>query len=180
MIFRHSFLAFLAVFSFLKVTAAQLPSQVPLTSLDPIFNLLMPDRGLELKNYVQQYPEAVKAVDQFGATPLHQAAKVENGASLVKFLISKKADVNAKDLNGDRPLHYALKDPNFASISTVMQLLYGNARPLSKNKKGITPLHLAALNKKDRELELFLNQMPEPLADYIDAADEYGRTALMY
>lgn len=50
---------------------------------------------------------SVNQRDEYGATPLHYAAKILD-IMMVNFLLDKGADPNARDNEGNTPLHYAI------------------------------------------------------------------------
>lgn len=119
------------------------------------------------------------ASGQNKATALHYAVRIPGAEPLVKFLITNGADPNAKDRYANRPLHYALLgiNNNFQNIDLLLQK---GARPLSPNNKGQTSLHLAAWMNKPLEFEYLLQNLPNPVAQYIDVRNNQGITPLMY
>ncbi|RLM79729.1 hypothetical protein C2845_PM12G14170 [Panicum miliaceum] len=85
--------------------------------------------------------EAVEAVKSRGSGALHVAAgrgRMPVCAYLVEELL---VDVNASDDSGDTPLAYAVRS---GTLDTVQYLLDHDANLDKSNRKGSTPLHLAA------------------------------------
>jgi len=78
----------------------------------------------------------VDAADEQGWTPLHYAARVGN-VELVRRLIAAGADVNVEDVDGNTPLHVAKNE------EVALELINANA-DIKANKRGQTPLHIAA------------------------------------
>jgi ankyrin repeat protein len=90
----------------------------------------------------------VKAKDNAGSTPLHQAAAAEGQRTdLVEILLAHDADVNAADKRGLTPLHYATLANNLEVIKSL--LAHGANINAKDNKAGHTPLILAVA-KGDR------------------------------
>ena len=75
------------------------------------------------------------AVDLFGKTALHWAAKSEN-CQVFYDLIEKGCQVNIKDSEGETPLYEAVR---LGSFFHVQQLMEHGADPAVKNKNGRTP-----------------------------------------
>ena len=94
----------------------------------------------------------VRARNRRGAEPLHYAADGRPGVSgwdpgaqrdVIEYLVAIGADANALDDNGVAALHRAVRTRSAAAVGA---LLDNGADPLSKNKRGSTPLHLAVQN----------------------------------
>ena len=84
----------------------------------------------------------VDQTDKSKHTPLHYAARYGETSNIV-FLISRGADVNMEKAGGgETPLHLACMQEN---VDTVRALLDRGANPLTLNKQGQSPLHLATL-----------------------------------
>lgn len=84
---------------------------------------------------------AVDAVDEDGATPLHEAVQVNN-LELVKLLLDKNADINKPDNDGYTPLHVAARSNRLLLI--LEYLLKNKAASDAKTVHGDLPLHIAA------------------------------------
>ncbi|XP_027200011.2 LOW QUALITY PROTEIN: uncharacterized protein LOC113794122 [Dermatophagoides pteronyssinus] len=76
-----------------------------------------------------------------GETPLHTAARIENGRPCVEMLIKSGAKINAIDANGESPLHFAARE---GFLETVDMLLEDQADPSMLNINGENVLHIAA------------------------------------
>ncbi len=82
----------------------------------------------------------VRARDDEGLTPLHQAA-AGGDAAAVAMLLEAGADPNAADRFGGTPLHCAV---GRRSEECLRLLLRGGARADSRDAAGLTPLYYAA------------------------------------
>lgn len=65
--------------------------------LDGLKTALDKWKGLDIAKY-----------NRSGYTLLHVAAKVENSAEIIEFLVNKEIDINCLDSNGNTPLHEAV------------------------------------------------------------------------
>lgn len=61
----------------------------------------------------------INAIDEYGFTPLIQAAIVNN-LSIAKLLIEHQADVNVQDLTGNTALHWAVENANLPFIELLL------------------------------------------------------------
>ena len=86
-------------------------------------------------------------------TALHFAAGRDN-AELAALLIEAGADVSKVDAKGNTPLHEAA----YSGSMEVAELLMQHGATLSKNKKGRTPVHVAADSREAAVLGFFLEQ----------------------
>lgn len=150
-------------------------------------------RGLNC--YMKEIEEAVaqgaevNAVDRYGNTPLHYAAK-GNHDRIVAFLISKGAHVNAANNHDETPLHRAaqmLYEYDFTEhrVTMVKILLKNGSNASATTAGGSTPLHRAAFSKKtSSDLEsCHLYSIVQLLLKHgaqADCTDFEGRTPLHY
>ncbi len=95
----------------------------------------------------------VSARDQKGATPLHNAAKFANVAS-IEALLAVGADVMARDTDGKTPLLGAGKYSKY--FNYIVVLVFGSAGVVAQDKSGNTPLHDAAKFGNSEIIEAFL------------------------
>ena len=139
------------------------------------------DNNTALSKAITSSLEMIKAViidsniqtrDSQGRTPLHIAVLNKADATIINYLIEKRADINARDKNGDSPLHIAVRNndrssgeillahgadvfyPNVSGESALKAALVrmGGRQDwvlnsnviLSTDGAGNTPLHLAA------------------------------------
>jgi ankyrin repeat protein len=111
----------------------------------------------------------VNAKDNYGFTPLHDAAffgRIE----VVKLLIEKGANVNAKDNLGSTPLHLAAI---IRRIEVVKLLIEKGANVNAKDNVGWTPLHWAAFAGHIEVVKLLIEN-----GAYVNATDNDGFTPL--
>ena len=114
----------------------------------------------------------VRAKNQDGRTPLHQAAAYNENPDIIAALIQAGADILAKNKDGETPLHQAAKrNKNPAIINALIQ---EGADILAKNKNGETPLHQAAWWNENPDI---INALIQKDAE-INAKDEDGYTPL--
>ena len=110
----------------------------------------------------------VQSRDSQGRTPLHIAVLNNADESIIKYLISMKADVNARDKNGDTPLHIAVRNNDRASGEIL--LAYG-ADVFYPNVAGESALR-AALTRMGGRQDWVLN------SNVIKSSDGAGNTPL--
>jgi ankyrin repeat protein len=116
----------------------------------------------------------LEAKDSRKQTALFHAASAKGGDDVVEVLLAAGADPSSANDLGDTPLHVACAR---TSLVTVRRLLEARAPIKTKSKRGMTPLHWAALAPERRHdsaavLELLLAAG----ATGLDVRDEWGRT----
>lgn len=62
----------------------------------------------------------LSAVDDYGQTPLHIAARNNHGAAIKLLLNSSKADGNSQDTDGQTPFGYAAWAGHFDAVHLAM------------------------------------------------------------
>ncbi|TRX91012.1 hypothetical protein FHL15_007994 [Xylaria flabelliformis] len=77
-------------------------------------------------------------------------------AWLIKTLATVGADVNGCDLHGHTPLHSAAMTGNLAAAQALLQV--PDIHPSMKDKKGLTPLDWASVNRYDAMVEAIEEQ----------------------
>ncbi|KAH3783586.1 hypothetical protein DPMN_161528 [Dreissena polymorpha] len=110
--------------------------------------------------------------NQMGRTAIHFAAANEAN-TVLRELLSRKANHNRQDLAGDTPLHDAILNKNNSGASFLVGDQTVNLT--LANKKGHTPLTLAAMKDDEMTVERILARSPE-LKDVSKPDD--GNTAL--
>ena len=102
--------------------------------------------GINANNQSSSAPQDINAKDQFGRTPLHNAAS-KGQKELAERLIAEGADINAKDNDCYTPLHLAA---GYGQKDVVELLIVNGAKINARNKDGNTPLYAATFfNHKD-------------------------------
>jgi ankyrin repeat protein len=155
-----------------------------------------------LETLIKQDEKIVNAQDEYGKTPLHQAAR--NGQQAVTtLLLEKGAEVNAQDKDGATPLHQAANNGHQAVVALLLEkgtevnlqgqygktplhlaaseghqevvtlLLEKGAKVNTKDENGYTPLHLAALKGRQAVLVVLLEKGAK-----VNAQNTYGSTPL--
>ncbi|KAG1692590.1 Ankyrin-1 [Nymphon striatum] len=76
-------------------------------------------------------------------TPLHIAARVQNGEKCAEMLLKSGTDVNSAQLNGETALHFSAR---YGHLKTTRLLLDDGALPTKRTNEGLTPLHMAINN----------------------------------
>jgi len=125
------------------------------------------DTGLDMVQAVLSDAN-IQSRDSQGRTPLHIAVLKKADATIINYLISRKADVNARDKNGDTPLHIAVRNNDRASGEI---LLAHNADVFYPNVSGESALR-AALTRMGGRQDWVLN------SNVIKSSDGAGNTPL--
>jgi ankyrin repeat protein len=131
---------------------------------------------LNLVQYLLEKGIDPNIVNDNGDTPLHQALAGEQGefmVEIVKALREKYANFNAQNNEGDTFLHKALR--NYKYNGSIKELLDSKADVNISNKKGVTPLHIAARRIDIKQVEELLEKNAN-----INALDEEGSTPFHY
>ena len=93
----------------------------------------------------------IDEVDAKKNSSLHWATYNSNELAL-SFLLARKPNVNLQDSEGITPLHLAVAQSQIIhTTSIIRQLLMKQANPLSRDKKGRTPLEYAREKIKDED-----------------------------
>jgi ankyrin repeat protein len=116
------------------------------------------------KALLKANPDLVFSKDQYGYTPLHEAAFMGRKDE-AELLLANGADVNATNNFFETPLHVAASQGHKDAAEV---LLASNADVNAKNNFGTTPLHLAACMGHKDVSELLLAHRAE--VDIYDAA----------
>ena len=108
----------------------------------------------------------VLAADQFGETPLHDAAYYSRDVLIIDYLLDQGADPNVKNVLGATPVFTAAtSNPN----AQVLQTLVNRGGDVRKSTKGnIRPIHLAAKANPNPEIILVLVEAGAALESKVD------------
>jgi hypothetical protein len=127
-----------------------------------------------VRRAVEADPAAVHRRDEFGCTPLANAAAAGDD-DLVAFLLEQGADPNG-GAEGDPPLHWAVNSEVEGSTAVVVRLLAAGADVHEVGSNGWAPLHVAACRGRVEKCRLLLDAGAE--VDRRATIDDY-RTPLM-
>jgi len=119
---------------------------------------------------VLRYGEEINQIDEYGFTPLIEAAIVDN-IVLCKLLLEQGADPNLQDATGGTALHWAVENNNTALCTLLFER---GANPNAYNFAG-QPVLVMALLRQQNELK---NLLIKAGADLIFAQD-YINTKLL-
>jgi len=115
----------------------------------------------------------IKARNEQGLTPLHNAACSTDHSEVIKSLLRSGADIDARDNDfGRTPLHLAAQDSGHSGV--IKTLLNAGADCGARDGSGSTPLHLAAAGSRSPDaVETLLGAGANP-----NALDENGHSPL--
>ena len=100
----------------------------------------------------------INAVTSKGLTPLMLAA--QNNAQLAQLLLAEEGvDATKTDCQGWQAIHYAAQS-GFDDV--INELTNKGAEPDARTDKGVTPLHLAVLGKKEPAIYALLEHGADP------------------
>src|SRR5579872_734380 len=99
-----------------------------------------------------QYGVSLNQLDEYGYTPLIEAAIADN-ISIAKLLLEHGADANFQDANGSTALHWAAENNN---LSLCELLLQHHANPNAYNVLGQPVLAMPLLRNQHDLKKLFL------------------------
>ena len=135
-----------------------------------IFDAVKANDLAKVKVLVAKDAALVKAKDEAGNTPLHQAANIGSSA-LTELLLASGADINAINLQLNTPLHEAIR----AKKLEVGRLLVEKGADIQRqNINQKSPLHFAAQYDQMEIGELLIAK-----GAAIDARDDYLRTPFL-
>jgi ankyrin repeat protein len=137
----------------------------------------------------EENPEIWSYVDpQTGRMLIHEIFIHAYPVESIEHVIHAAANefMNAKDALDNQPLHYFIQNATVYSDQELREIFKWldrkDARPLSKNKNGVTPLHLAAGQDNFQILNKVMCLLPNGFKEkgYLDVTDSDGSTPLMY
>ncbi|MCB0322455.1 MAG: ankyrin repeat domain-containing protein [Bdellovibrionales bacterium] len=102
---------------------------------------------------------AVNDRDLNGETPLHLAARLDQGA-IVRLLLDAGAQTEQENARGSTPLHLAA---GRNAVTAIAQLLQNHASVTASNDRGSTPLSMAVRSGSTHGLRLLLRESPPPV-----------------
>lgn len=113
-----------------------------------------------------RYGEDVNQIDEYGFTPLIEAAIVEN-IEITKILLEHHADPNQKDVTGGTPLHWAAENNNATLCSLLLKY---HADPNAYNLAGQPVLVMPTLRQQTALRKLLINAGADEIftQDYIN------------
>jgi len=118
----------------------------------------------------------VNARDDYGRTPLHDAAiRFWNSQKYVELLIDNGADVNTKSDNGATPLHIAAM--RIGKTKPAELLIAEGADVNAKDDEGSTPLHYVAF-VGHKEIPKEITELLIDNGADVNAKDVNGKTPL--
>lgn len=100
-----------------------------------------------------RYTDEINLIDEYGFTPLIEAAIVNN-IEITRLLLSKGADPNKRDVTGGTALQWAAENNNLALCQLLLQY---HANPNAYNLSG-QPVLVMPLLRQQRELRHVLLQ----------------------
>lgn len=126
---KRTLLAFVALMATTALSAQTIP---PLSAESTPLHWAAENGLIGIAEGLLENGALIDAVDQFGRTPLHRAAR---HPAMVAFLIRRGANVNVADVFGRTPLHEALP-----YTESVVLLIDSGANVFAEDFMGKTPL----------------------------------------
>ena len=117
---------------------------------DPIHDAAKANDADKVKAILKSSPDAIKATDPFGRSPLGVAANAGQKQAAIA-LIAAGADVNFRDNFLQTPIFWALMNGHTELVELLLQ---HKADPNAKARNGETPLGLAKRHNNTRAIEL--------------------------
>ena len=112
----------------------------------------------------------IDALDWYGATALHFAAKNDDYPENIRVLLDAGISVDARTTSGKTPLHSAAQN---GTATTINALLNADASIEGKDEYEFTALHHAAWSRDSGNVRAILDAGAD-----IDAQNSFGNTAL--
>jgi len=111
------------------------------------------------------YGEDVNQIDEYGFTPLIEAAIVDN-VEISEFLIANGATPNLQDVIGGTPLHWAAENNNLELCELLLEV---NANPNAYNFAGQSVLVMPTLRRQTELKQILIRNGADPAfaQDYI-------------
>ncbi len=106
----------------------------------------------QVETYIQQYQPDINELDEYGYTPLIEAA-ISDKPDVAFLLIQHGADVNKADMTGRTALHWAVENSNVELTQTLLQQ---GANPNVYNLGSQPPLVMPLVRKKNKLKKLLL------------------------
>lgn len=139
------------------------------TPFFPLHEAIKANQYNLVEDLLERYP--VNSINNKHQTPLMLAA-AQNNVPLIELLLKRGADPDKTDIQGHNALHYAIMAKGNAAALCILPLLRDKNQP---NRKGITPLCLAAANGLLPVVKMLCEQ-----GDYAEVYDRKGKNALHY
>jgi ankyrin repeat protein/preprotein translocase subunit SecA len=129
---------------------------------------VLSDNFILVKKLLERRPDSVDLRNERRQTPLMLAASQGN-ICIIQLLLANGANIHAFDNRGDSVLHYAI----IGESEEAALLLASQVSQLSPNRRGETPLILAAFNGKSALVRYLCET-----SDHTHAVNDWGRNAL--
>ena len=117
--------------------------------------------------------------DAKGRTPLVFAVDRGN-VKVVEYLISEGADASISNYLGNNALHVACEPHDHSKEIVELLLAKGDVKVTDANKKGVTPLHVAARYGNIEAMYAILSSEEGEIKDLLKLKDDDGDTPLHY
>ncbi|GBM10473.1 Ankyrin-3 [Araneus ventricosus] len=113
------------------------------------------------------------SMDSVRTSPLFRLVGSDHNLPEIRQLLARGEDPNRQRYGGSTPLHDALKSPE-ENIGVVRELINAGANVnLSTHDLGLTPLHIAAMHRKCRAVDVLIES-----GAFVNAKDIHGNTIL--
>ena len=135
------------------------PPPSPQRTFENIFDAMAMGTASDVQPFLARGID-IEQTNDLGRTLLHQAARFNSDAGVVRLLLARRAIIDARNKSGWSPLHEAANEnSNVAVLRALVEQGRANVNAIIPDSER-TPLHCAALNNRNVDVLRFLLSCP--------------------